>query len=354
MRKYSKHGMRRNYVYNEKTMTYELSQKSKVRQVFRRLGIILLGAAAVVFWLWLYLVVFGFELPKTTVLRKRNAAYSARLAEIDRNADLCEATLRGIEDRDDDVYRSIYGLNEISPDTRHAGIAGANRYAWLDECGAGPSLKKTFRRLDNLFKRSYLQSIALSEVRAVSSQAGDMVACIPAVPPINPDKKTYHLSSPFGYRSDPVRRRGGEFHKGIDFAGTRGAPIYSTGDGVVDKAEVKFSGYGNEIVINHGYGYKTRYAHLASIEVVEGQKIHRGDKIGTLGSSGRSTGPHLHYEVLYKGAQVNPWPFMDLSMDPDEYKAMVKKRSEESSQAQRQTASDLQKRQDRQKTNARQ
>ena len=149
-----------------------------------------------------------------------------------------------------------------------------------------------------------------------------MASCIPAIPPVNPDKRKYRLSSTFGYRKDPFSGRS-TFHKGVDFALKPGNPIYATGDGVVESVSFVFFGYGNSVLIDHGFGYKTRYAHLKSIGVVEGMKVKRGECIGESGNSGKSSGPHLHYEVIYKGRPVNPYNYYDLTMSPEEYSTMV-------------------------------
>jgi murein DD-endopeptidase MepM/ murein hydrolase activator NlpD len=149
-----------------------------------------------------------------------------------------------------------------------------------------------------------------------------MAMCIPAIPPVNPDPSVYRLSSGFGYRSDPIYGRSA-FHKGVDFAMNPGNPVYSTGDGVVESVKFEFFGYGNQVVIDHGFGYKTRYAHLKAVGVVEGMKIKRGECIGQSGNSGKSSGPHLHYEVIYKDRPVNPANYYDLSITPEEYATMV-------------------------------
>ena len=154
-----------------------------------------------------------------------------------------------------------------------------------------------------------------------------MISSVPTVPPILQKKGTFYLSSSFGYRSDPLygdSRR----HQGQDFASTIGNPVYATGDAVVEKVTYQYRGYGNEIVLDHGYGYETRYAHLNTIEVAEGMKVHRGDRIGTVGNTGKSTGPHLHYEVVYRGGRVNPMNYMDINMPVEEYEAMVNRRRE--------------------------
>ena len=238
--------------------------------------------------------------------------------------------MEGVEERDDHVYRSIFGLNEIPDEAKAAGFGGDARYEYLDAMGATSALKTTMRRLDQLTKRAYLQSTSLDEVYGISLTAGDMVSHIPAVPPLLPDKSHIHMASTFGYRSDPVYG-GTRFHEGQDMATFAGNPVYATGDGVVVKTDFKFTGYGNEIVIDHGFGYRTRYAHLSRIDVAEGMEVKRGELIGAVGSTGKSTGPHLHYEVLYKGAPVSPMQYMNMDMPLEEYRAMVAKRREEAS-----------------------
>ncbi len=224
--------------------------------------------------------------------------------------------------RDDDIYRSIFGMDEIPSEVRNAGFGGVNRYAHYDGVDPDGLLKGTAVRLDVLTKKSYVQSRSFDEVAALSKRAGDMASCIPAIPPVNPDPAKYRLSSGFGYRSDPFSGRTTR-HTGVDFAMKPGNPVYVTGDGVVESVSFEFFGYGNSVVIDHGFGYKTRYAHLKSIGLVEGMKVKRGECIGLSGNSGKSSGPHLHYEVIYKNNHVNPTNYYDLSITPEEYATMV-------------------------------
>ena len=154
-----------------------------------------------------------------------------------------------------------------------------------------------------------------------------MASCIPAISPVVPDRSIYRLSSSFGYRSDPFTGKS-KRHSGVDFALKPGNPIYATGDGVVEKVKYEFYGYGNQVLIDHGFGYKTRYAHLKSINVVEGMKVKRGERIGDSGNSGRSSGPHLHYEVIYKDKHINPANYFDLTITPEEYSTMVQNTAE--------------------------
>ena len=328
------------WVYNPETLLYEPQNESTGRKVLRICVLVIVAPALAALYFWLYTSVFGLELPKTAILRHKNAAYQAKVGLLSRQMDIYEETLNGIEERDDHVYRSIYGLGEIPAELKASGFGGMNRYSYLDEYGANASLKSTVRRMDVLTKRAWLQSNALDEVGQLARDAGDMIACVPSVPPIVPEAGKYHLSSPFGYRTDPVYG-GGEHHSGQDIATHRGNPVYATGDGVIEVAEFNFRGYGNEVLIDHGYGYKSHYAHLNTIEVVSGMKVHRGDRIGTVGNSGKSTGCHLHYEVIYLGSFMNPMNYMDMDMPVDEYMAMIRGREQESVHGKRNSTSEL-------------
>jgi murein DD-endopeptidase MepM/ murein hydrolase activator NlpD len=220
-------------------------------------------------------------------------------------------------------------MNEIPSEVRNAGFGGVNRYAHYDEVDPDGILKKTAVRIDVLTKKTYVQSKSFDEVAKLSRRAGEMASCIPAIPPINPDKKIYRLSSSFGYRRDPFSGKS-KRHTGVDFALKPGNPVYSSGDGVVESVKFELFGYGNQVVIDHGFGYKTRYAHLKSVGVGEGMKVKRGECIGLSGNSGRSSGPHLQYEVIYKGNHVNPANYFDLTITPEEYATMVQDIADES------------------------
>ena len=312
------------YIYNAETLLYEKHEESSTVRLLKVLGFVAAVAALVCLYFWLYSSVFGLDLPKTAYLKRENEKWRARYEMLGHQLDGQETTLNGIEQRDDDVYRSLLGLEAIPEDVKQAGFGGANRYAYLDDLGGDELLKKTVKRMDVLTKRAFIQSTALDEVGVVSKQADEMKSCVPAVPPICPEKGKYRVSSSFGRRHDPVYKNKIAFHDGIDFAtGKVGYPVYTTGDGVVERVRYHFFGYGNEVIIDHGFGYKTRYAHLHSINVTQGQKLKRGQQIGQVGNTGKSTGPHLHYEVLFKNKAIDPMSFMDLSMKPEEYNAMV-------------------------------
>lgn len=328
------------YVLNPDTLLYEELEEPRYLRPLRLTAAVLAAAGFVLLYFWLYTSVFRWDLPRTVMLKRRAAAWEARLEVLSNRLDLYDRTLTGIEQRDDQVYRSIYGLGEIPDAVKNSGLGGINRYAELDQLGTNSSLGWTVRRMDHMLKRAYIQSKALDEVGDLARTAGDMIACVPSVPPVLPDPNIVHLSSGFGYRTDPVYG-GGELHGGQDLAGALGTPVYATGDGKIIQAEFSSNGYGNQIVIDHGYGYQTRYAHLSVITVVVGMQVHRGDQIGNIGSTGKSTGPHLHYEVVYRENRVNPMNFMDFNMPLDEYRAMIGTRKDESPMGKRTSTTEL-------------
>lgn len=312
----------RKYTFNSKTLSYEVQKRSRKSRVLRSLGLFAGSILLSVFYFWLYVAVLGKELPKTVILKKINAEWASRMEVMNRHLDKHEVALTAMQMRDDDIYRSIFGMHEIPSEVRNAGFGGVNRYEYLDGVDPQNLLRNTVVRLDVLTKKSYVQSKSFDDVAQLSKRAGDMASCIPAIPPVVPDKKIYRLSSSFGYRKDPFTGRS-KRHTGVDFALKPGNPVYSTGDGVVESVKFEFFGYGNSVLIDHGFGYKTRYAHMKSVGVVEGMKVKRGECIGESGNSGRSSGPHLHYEVLYKNNHVNPANYYDLTITPEEYSTMV-------------------------------
>ena len=257
----------------------------------------LVGGVLFLFYMWFYVFVLGADLPKTAILKLQNAIWSTRIDQMSKQLDRYSELLSLMEMRDNRIYRSVYGLDEIPQAVRGSGLGGEHRYAALE----GTALLDITRRLDVLEKRAYIQSKSFDDVPS-----------------------TYRMSSPFGYRSDPLlgyTKR----HTGMDFACPPGNPIYATGDGVVVLAKYDHSGYGRHVEIDHGFGYVTRYAHMSRLDVEEGQVVRRGDCIGLSGRSGRITGPHLHYEVIYRNNYVNPAWYMDLDMPSKDYMEMVRK-----------------------------
>lgn len=294
------------------------------RHVLRALALFGVSLAMAALYAWLYFGVLGLKSPKYMILKRYNDRWSARVAIMNRDLDRCDEALEGLEMRNRDVYRSIFGMNPIPEETLGPALIGAGRYRYMDRLGSDSDLRKTILRLDRLTKATYLQSKSFDDVAHLSKRAGDMVSCLPAIPPVSTKKGVARITSTFGTRVDPILgtyRR----HEGIDFGAAPGTPVYVTGDGVVESVKYQFRGYGNIVTVDHGFGYKTRYAHLLNANVVEGMHVSRGTRIGSVGSTGKSTGPHLHYEVRYRGNAVNPYNFFDFNMPEDEYEDMVGK-----------------------------
>ena len=320
---------KKKYRLDPETLLYEIENVSTKSRFLKMAALVVASVALSCVYLWLFTSVLGLELPKTTMLRKSNAKWISKLELMNRQLDMYDETLRGLGIRDDEIYRNIFGMNEIPQEVRNAGFGGVNRYAYLDNISENSLLKMTTIRLDVLTKKTFVQSKSFDDVESLSRRAGDMASCIPAVLPIVPDRSKFRLSSSFGYRSDPISGKT-RMHTGFDFALKPGNPVYATGDGVVASVTFDLFNYGNSIVIDHGFGYKTRYAHLKNVLVTEGTKIKRGECTDESGNTGKSTGPHLHYEVMYKGKYVNPVNYFDLDMPIEEYSSMVDKVAAES------------------------
>ena len=176
----------RKYVFNEETLSYEVKRRSKMTSLFRTIATLALSVGMAFFYFWIYTDVLEWELPKTAVLKKINARWCSKIEVLTMQMDQYEEALNSLQMRDDDIYRSIFGMNEIPAEVRNAGFGGVNRYSHLDLADAGGLLKKTVMRMDVLTKKTYIQSKSFDEVELLSKRAGDMASCIPAIPPINP------------------------------------------------------------------------------------------------------------------------------------------------------------------------
>ena len=309
------------YIFNPDTLSYELTERS-TRRFLKSMLLFAGSIAAAFFYVWIYTSVLGNDLPKTMIIKKNNAKWSARYEMMDRQLDGYDEALSMLAVRDNDIYRSVFGMYEIPDEVRNAGFGGVNRYAYLDQGDCSSLLKDMALRLDVLTKKAYVQSKSFDEIAAISKYSGEMMLRVPSIAPICPVPGSYHISSAYGRRTDPVYGRTA-FHEGIDFAMPTGNSVYSTADGVVEKVRHAFFGYGNSVVVNHGFGYKTRYAHMKEISVHEGDTVKMGTFLGLSGNTGKSTGPHLHYEVIYKDRPVNPYNYFDLSIDTSDYMSLV-------------------------------
>jgi murein DD-endopeptidase MepM/ murein hydrolase activator NlpD len=227
------------------------------------------------------------------------------------------ALLSEMQDRDDNIYRMIFEAEPIPSSVRKAGYGGTNRYEALGGYANSNIVTDIAKKIDIVESQINVQSKSFDDVYNMAKNKALMLSCIPAIMPVK-DVDIYRISSHFGYRTDPFYKVQ-KLHSGIDFAGPIGTHIYCTGDGVVEKVIKGNGGYGNNIVVNHGYGYKTRYAHINKAYVKEGQKVKRGEHIADMGNSGKSTAPHLHYEVIKNDKAINPVNFFFNDLTPEEY-----------------------------------
>jgi murein DD-endopeptidase MepM/ murein hydrolase activator NlpD len=229
--------------------------------------------------------------------------------------------LNDLEDRDDNIYRVIFETDSIPDDIRHSGFGGADRYKDLQGYSNSQLMVATTQKLDKLAKQMYIQSKSYDEVFKLAENKEKLLSSIPAIMPISV-KDLKGTPSGFGYRTHPIYKIV-KMHTGMDFNAAIGTPIYATGDGVIERADAESSGYGNHVVINHGFGYQTLYGHMNKILVKAGQEVKRGEIIGEVGSTGTSSGPHVHYEVIRNGTKINPISYYFLDLTPLEYQNII-------------------------------
>lgn len=313
---------KKRYQFNAETLNYEIQKTPFSKRFLRFIMFFGLSLGFFVLYLYIYTDVLGLKTPKTIILQKNSAEWHAKLDLLNQRYEKDNNALLELQMRDNVVYRPIFGMEGLSSDVRNAGFGGVDRYSYLETMDHSGALADVTSKIDILSKRAYVQSRSLDDVSLLSKRAGEMSQCIPTIPPVSPEDNIY-ISSRYGMRKDPINGRY-RFHAGVDLCSISGEPIYTTGNGVVYKVGYDFFGYGNYIIVDHGFGYKTRYGHLKGVLVSEGQKVKRGDQIGEMGSTGHSSGTHLHYEVIYKNQTVNPLNYFNFNISTEDYALMVK------------------------------
>lgn len=270
----------------------------------------------------LYMVADTFiDSPKEKKLRRELENMEIQFALMNDRLDQVSDVVADMQERDDNIYRVIFEAEPIPNSVREAGFGGANRYKKYDGYDNSELIKRTASRLDQLTKKVYVQSKSFDEIVEMAQDKSEFLESIPAIQPVaNQDLK--RMASGYGWRTDPFTKAR-KFHHGMDFSAQTGTPVYATGDGKVIRADNKSSGFGNHIRIDHGYGYITIYAHLNDYNVKVGEKVQRGDLIGFVGNTGRSRGPHLHYEVHLNGERLNPVNFYYGELTAEEFNTMI-------------------------------
>ncbi len=273
----------------------------------------------------LYLLVFSyfFDLPREKMLKREVNQLNLQYEILNKQLDQIGYVLDDIQNRDDNIYRIVFNADPIPKSIRTAGFGGINRYTELEGYENSDLIIETARRIDILKKQLYVQSISYDEVIDLALNKEDMLASIPSIQPVA-IRDIRRIGGYWGWRIHPIYKIR-MFHEGMDFTAPRGTDVYSTGNGVVARVinDRSRRGYGTFVDIDHGYGYRTRYAHLDRVLVRRGQEIKRGDVIGLVGNTGASTAPHLHYEVIKNNRPVDPVNYFYGDLSPEEFDAMI-------------------------------
>lgn len=312
-------GKKVKYVFNHKTLSFEHARLTARHYILKVLSY--LSTSVVLTAVFVIIGTYFFDSPKERMLRREIRQYELQFKLVNERLDRLQVVLNDMADRDDNIYRVIFESEPVPTEARKAGIGGANRNKDLDGYRNSDILIQTAKKLDQITAKTYVQTKSFDEVYEMAINKSRLLASIPAIQPIaNQDLR--RLSSYFGYRTDPYYKVP-KFHEGVDFSATPGTEMYATGDGKVLSADRSKTGYGNQIIIDHGFGYKTMYAHLQSFKVRTGEQVKRGQVIGTVGSTGKSTSPHLHYEVWKNNQPVNPINYFFNDITPQQYEEIL-------------------------------
>ncbi len=314
------------YKYDSETLAYVPIESKKSKQVVY--GFLFLLASALMGLLWLF--VFGLmdvQTPNVKKLKRENENLTLNYKLISKQLKESQAVLNDIENRDNNIYRTYFDANPISMTKRKSGFGGVNRYKSLEGYTNSDLIIETRKKIDQFRKELAVQSTSFDEIAQLAKEKESLLARIPAIQPVR-NKDLTRIASGWGWRSDPFTKAR-KFHYGMDFTAKTGTPVYASGDGIVKRADNNSSGYGNHVRIDHGNGYVSLYAHLSRYNVHKGQKVKRGDIVGFVGSTGRSTGPHLHYEIFKDGERINPLNFYYGHLTPDEFEEMRKAAEEQ-------------------------
>ncbi len=308
------------YFYNTQTLKYEKLVVSVRVKILRILGF--LSAAIVTGVLFLSVSYRFLDSPKEKSLRREIDNMKEQYDALQHRMNEAKSQLSELQRRDNQIYRVIFEASPIPDSTRSGQIEKDEELAQLQSFASSDIIASTAALLKELLSRIKVQERSYGEIDDLVKNKQKMLASIPAIQPVS-NKDLNRIASGFGYRIDPIYKTV-KFHAGLDFTAPSGTPIYATGDGVVEEASLSDVGYGNHVVVRHGYGYKTLYGHMLRMKVKSGQTIKRGDVVGWVGSTGKSTGPHCHYEVMKNGEKVDPVYFFFNDLSPEEFDRMLK------------------------------
>ena len=310
-----------NYYYDTESCKYIRVKTSTGDIILNALGIISLTMALAVGILLLYSSYF--ETPKEVILKNEVKEMEFYFEDLQKKVNDLDKIIAQMAQRDDNIYRVVLGSEPIDKSIREAGIGGMDRYEDIKnkDIDHEEIIVRLNESLDKLRRKVYIESKSHDEVLGLADSKEKLFAAIPAIQPV-PKTATVVLASGFGIRIHPIYKVR-KMHTGIDFAAPIGTPIYASADGLVANVDISFTGYGKKIEIDHGFGYRTRYAHMHAFAVRNGQHVKRGQLIGYVGDTGLSTAPHLHYEVFINGAYVNPIHYFFNDLNAAEYAKII-------------------------------
>lgn len=316
------------YKFNTKSLTYEKVTVSFFKRLWQALSYLATGLVFATIAIFIAYNYFDLNSPKEKQLKREMAELSLQYQLLNNRMGEVSEVLDDIQERDNNIYRTIFEAEPIPISIRKAGFGGVERYKELQGYDNSELMIATNIRLDRLSKQLYIQSKSFDEVAKLVKNKTQLLASIPAIQPIS-NEELKHQPSGYGWRTHPIYKTP-EFHPGMDFASPEGTEIYATGDGIVTRADNMAQGYGNHVVMDHGYGYETLYGHMSKLAVHVGQQVKRGQLIGYVGSTGLSTAPHVHYEVHKNGQTVNPINFYYNDLTPEQYQKLIEISSQSS------------------------
>lgn len=314
---------REKFIFNKQTLRYEKVVEPISVTLLRIFGFV---CAAVFTAFILSLVTHRyFPSPSEKLLQEENRQLESQLQEFSMEINQLSGVLSNLQKRDAYAHRMIFGMEPIDGSVWDGGQGGHDAYEDLRQYRyTGKMMASVRQNIDQLKHQMNLQSRSLDTIAQLAEKQEDMLAAIPSIKPVRSDKlrRGLNLLSGFGYRIHPIYKRR-KMHTGIDFTAPHGTPIQATGKGRVVQAGNKGDGYGKAVMIDHGYGYRSFYAHMSRIDVKVGDEVIRGQQIGLIGSTGTSTGAHLHYEIVKNGKKVDPIQYCTDGLTPEEYAALV-------------------------------
>jgi hypothetical protein len=312
------------FIYNTQTLRYEkveISTRERIIKSIAFLCAVIVGGAVFTVVVWNF-----FPSPELTKEKRYNQKIAEELIKLEGDLNNMNAVIGNLQERDAAVHRIMFGMDPIDENIWNGGIGGHDPFKnFIATDDTGDRLQELKKRVSKLKRQISLQSQSLDTITNLAMEKEEMLASIPSIKPVREDKlkRRINLLSGFGMRLHPVHKVR-KMHAGIDFTAPRGTEIVATGAGKVVKVRKKSTGYGHHVIIDHGFGYKTLYAHMSRIDVRVGQSVTKGQSIGLVGSTGTSTAPHLHYEVIHNNKKVNPINYCMDGLSPEEYEELTK------------------------------